>query len=106
MTRIDADAILAWHYEEPYNFYDQSFDPSDTDGFTDPRYWRMRELEDLEVVVAVKDQTGELEGFFAFGGSPDLCTIGLGLAPELTGRSLGTELDLRNTCAIRYASHS
>jgi RimJ/RimL family protein N-acetyltransferase len=43
----------------------------------------------LALRLAVKDAGGALAGFFSFRGSPGLCTIGLGLAPRLTGRSLG-----------------
>jgi ribosomal-protein-alanine N-acetyltransferase len=89
-TDASAEQIFGWHYEEPYAFYDLPADPEDADEFADRARWRMRDLEsDREVLLAVHDDDGRLVGFFAFRDSPDLCTIGFGLAPELTGQGLG-----------------
>ena len=41
------------------------------------------------MLLAVEDASGALAGFFSLWGAPGLCIIGLGMAPELTGRSLG-----------------
>jgi hypothetical protein len=45
MSHADAEAILGWHYDEPYEFYDPSFDSTDLAEFTNPSFWRMRDLE-------------------------------------------------------------
>lgn len=89
MSRSAADAISAWHYEEPYDFYDMEFDADDLAEFLDESSWRLGDLGRERFVAVSAD--GELAGFFSFAGSPALCTIGLSLAPELTGRSLGEE---------------
>jgi [ribosomal protein S18]-alanine N-acetyltransferase len=86
----DAAAIVGWRYDGRYAFYDTAADPDFGAEFPDPSLWRLRDLEGgRDVLLAVKDACGALAGFFSFEGSPDLCTIGLGLAPERTGRSLG-----------------
>ncbi len=88
MTYDDAATIAAWRYEEPYAFYDLDKDARDLAEFLDDASWRIGELRQQDTIVAVR-RAGELSGYFSYVGGPDLCTIGLGLAPELTGRSLG-----------------
>ena len=90
MTPEDAAAVVSWRYDGPYAFYDTAADPEFAAEFADASLWRLRGLEaDRDVLLAVKDARDALAGFFSFKGRPDLCVIGLGLAPELTGRSLG-----------------
>ena len=81
MTREDAEAVAAWHYEPPYDFYDFAADPEDLNEILDPARW-------VEQYHAV-DLHGELAGFFSFTRHDDLLEIGLGLRPDLTGKSLG-----------------
>lgn len=93
MTAESAQEILAWHYDGEYAFYDMAADPDDAAEFVEPDRWRLRPLEPArEVVLQATNESGELQGFFSFQGSTDECTIGLGLAPPLTGRSLGLSL--------------
>lgn len=90
LTPEDAAAVSSWRYGGRYAFYDTAADPDFAAEFSDPTLWRLRDLErERDVVLAVKDAGGLLAGFFSFRGSPGLCRIGLGLAPGLTGRSLG-----------------
>src|SRR5579872_3078807 len=88
----DARAILAWRYEGQYAIYnwEDGDDPAEMLDRRSPQY-------------AVKDEHGELVGFFAYGSAayvwgsaePHLysenntITIGLGMRPELTGKGLG-----------------
>ena len=83
LTEADAEAIAAWHYPEPYSFYDWTADADDLAELLDPAargdaYW------------AVEDATGELVGYFSFKPAGDArIVIGLGLRPDHTGRGLG-----------------
>jgi len=92
MTARDAREIMTWRYEEPYSVYnwEEEDDPAQMLDRRSPQY-------------AVRDEQGELIGFFAYGssayvwdsGEPHLysegktITIGLGMRPDLTGRGLG-----------------
>ena len=83
---------MAWHYEGPYAIYNwqDDDDPSVMLDRRSPQY-------------AVRDERGELIGFFAYGSSayvwgvdePHLysenntITVGLGMRPDLTGKGLG-----------------
>jgi ribosomal-protein-alanine N-acetyltransferase len=90
LTPADAAAIIRWRYGGEFAFYDTEADPEFAAEFADPSLWRLRDLESArDVLLAGEDGTGTLAGFFSFRGAPDLCVIGLGLAPDLTGRSLG-----------------
>lgn len=87
-----ARAIMTWRYEEPYSIYnwEAEDDPAEMLDRRSPHY-------------AVRDERGELVGFFAYGssaqvwnsGEPHLysegktITVGLGMRPDLTGRGLG-----------------
>lgn len=92
ITAGDAREIMTWRYEEPYNIYnlEEEDDPAEMLDRRSPYY-------------AVRDEQGQLIGFFAYGssayvwdgGEPHLysegktITIGLGMRPDLTGRGLG-----------------
>ena len=92
LEEADARAIIAWRYDGPYAVYnwEDDDDPSDILDRCSPNY-------------AVRDERGELIGFFAYGSSayvwgsdePHLysenntITIGLGMRPDLTGQGLG-----------------
>jgi ribosomal-protein-alanine N-acetyltransferase len=90
MIGEEAAAVLRWRYEGQDAFYDTQADPEFAAEFADPTLWRLRDLEsERDVLLAARDAGGEFAGFFAFKGSRDRCEIGLGLAPALTGRSLG-----------------
>ncbi len=93
MNEEDAQAIMSWHYEEPYAIYNMDSDLEDTAEMLDRR----------SPHYAVRDEQGELIGFFSFGTSaqpwdtnePALYTenktidVGLGMRPDLTGKGLG-----------------
>lgn len=92
MDEANAHMIQSWNYEVPYNIYnwEASDDISEMLDRRSPHY-------------AVKDEHGELIGFFSYGssalvwdsGEPHLfcenntITIGLGMRPDLTGKGLG-----------------
>lgn len=82
MTRSWANAIVGWHYDEPYHFYDMDQDPEDLAGFLDPSSWG-------QVYFAVLDARESLIGFFAYEVNGDTAVIGLGLRLDLTGQGLG-----------------
>src|SRR5258708_36288453 len=88
LTEDAARTIVGWRYTEPYDFYDLDKNAQDLAEFKSASSWAIGELGQRDTIVAVR-RHDQLCGFFSFAGGPDLCTIGLGLAPELTGRSLG-----------------
>lgn len=96
MDEVDARAIQAWRYEEPYSVYNW-----DADDDTDDAISEM--LDRRSPHYAVRDEQGELIGFFAYGSSAQVwgsdepylysenntIAIGLGMRPDLTGKGLG-----------------
>jgi [ribosomal protein S18]-alanine N-acetyltransferase len=93
MDEVEARAIRAWRYEEPYAVYNA---PEDSEDFSE-------ELDRRSPYYAVRDERGELVGSFNFGtsalvwdsGDPGIYSenktvaIGLGMRPDLTGKGLG-----------------
>ncbi|SIR58629.1 ribosomal-protein-alanine N-acetyltransferase [Haladaptatus litoreus] len=79
----DVDAIVSWHYDPPYDFYDMESDPEDLALFTNPENWDDK--------YAVFDSAGERVGFFSFdvGDDGDILEIGLGMHPASTGKGRG-----------------
>ena len=80
LTDGQAEAIAAWRYEFPYEWYDTSADPRRVELFANPA--RRTHLR------AVVDEGDELIGFFNFVPDGDEVRIGLGMRPDLTGRGL------------------
>jgi len=80
-TRADADAILMWHYEPPYDEYDPASDPSEVDG--------LLEAIDSPTWFAVEDDEGSLVGFLDSRPGEDEVEVGFGMRPDLTGRRIG-----------------
>lgn len=91
ITPADVEAIVAWHYPAPYDFY--NWDPAD-----DPADL----LDPLAGCVVADDNTSMPAGFVCFGAGGQtpgglraglydepLLDVGLGLRPDLTGRGLG-----------------
>jgi ribosomal-protein-alanine N-acetyltransferase len=90
ITAEEAASVLAWRYAGEDAFYNTQADAELAAEFAEPALWRLRDLErERDVLLAARDARGGFVGFFAFKGSRDRCEIGLGLAPELTGCSLG-----------------
>lgn len=97
MEEADARVIMTWRYEGQYAIYNWEDEdvPAEMLDRRSPHY-------------AVRDEHGELAGFFAYGssayvwdsGEPHLyseqntITIGLGMRPDLTGRGLGLAFTL------------
>ncbi|HEY1352730.1 MAG TPA: GNAT family protein [Ktedonobacteraceae bacterium] len=93
MSESDARTIQVWRYEEPYAIYSATASEEGLAQMLEPR----------SPQYAVRNEQGELIGFFCFGTSarvwesaePALydrdrtIDIGLGLRPDLTGRGLG-----------------
>jgi [ribosomal protein S18]-alanine N-acetyltransferase len=84
-----ARAVLEWHYEPPYDFYDMACDPGDA-----------RELLELPERYRAVLEDGKLVGFFYFRPNGDEVEVGLGLRPDLTGRGRGEQF---SRAALEYA---
>lgn len=84
ITQADVDQIAhQWRYPEPYAFYNADADPDDLAELLDPAQWP----EIFEAwVTDVK-----LLGFYSASLRDGDAEIGLGLAPEITGRGIGAE---------------
>ena len=83
MDQADAEAVAAWHYEPPYDFYDFAADQEDLEEILDP----VRRAGDYHSV----ELDGELAGFFSFKVHGDEVEIGLGLCPDLTDGGIGLD---------------
>jgi RimJ/RimL family protein N-acetyltransferase len=75
LRAAEAAVLDAWRYEPPYDFYDGEDEP----------------VQNPERFFVVRDDTGELVGFYYFDERKDAVEIGLGLRPDLTGRGLGLQ---------------
>lgn len=95
MSQEDAEAVAAWHYEPPYDFYDFEADAEDLEEILDP----VRRAGDYHSVHA----GGELVGFFSFKRHGDAVEIGLGLRPDLTGAGIGLEFVEAGMAHARWA---
>jgi ribosomal-protein-alanine N-acetyltransferase len=84
MTQSEAVAVTRWRYPDPYSFYDWTADPDDAALLLDSKGRKGR-------FFSVRDEQGELVGFFEFQQKGKDVVIGLGLHPDLTGRGLGRE---------------
>lgn len=93
MNEADARTILTWQYEEPYVIYSNTLSEESL----------LEMLERRSPYYAVRDERGDLVGFFCYGTAaqvwenavPTLYSedrtidIGLGMRPDLTGKGLG-----------------
>ena len=78
-----ARAIANWHYEGIYAFYDMDQDVEDLEELLNPHSC-------ADQYYAVVNECDELIGFFSFNQDEiGAVTIGLGLAPDHTGKGLG-----------------
>jgi ribosomal-protein-alanine N-acetyltransferase len=82
MSQDEAEQIADWRYEPPYDFYDARADETDLAHLLDPVRRENR-------TFSVRDEAGELVGFFTYKRDGDTVVVGLGLRPDLTGRGLG-----------------
>jgi ribosomal-protein-alanine N-acetyltransferase len=82
MNETYARAIVSWHYEDIYAFYDMDQDIQDREELLDPHNWAGR-------YYAVVDGRGELVGFFSFEKEGEAVVIGCGLRPDCTGQGFG-----------------
>jgi len=82
MDQVEATEIAAWHYEDPYSFYDWTADGDDL-------ALLLSEEVRLGRFFSALDEDGVLVGFFTLRMEGDDLVIGLGLRPDLTGRGLG-----------------
>jgi ribosomal-protein-alanine N-acetyltransferase len=88
MQAADADAVAAWRYQPPYDFYDTAADPSSLTEVLDARRWGHSYFS---VFSAPESGDEEPVGFLSLtrrAGGEEL-EIGLGLRPDLTGRGMG-----------------
>ena len=69
------EAIGAWRYEPPYDFYNGDEEP----------------VLNPERHFEARDEQGELVGFYYFERKGDALEYGLGLRPGLTGQGLGLD---------------
>jgi ribosomal-protein-alanine N-acetyltransferase len=91
LTQENAQKIINWRYQPPYDIYDPV--PEDLDAFFNPEYRYHQVL----------DQRGELIGYCCYGadarvaggdyrqGEPEVLDVGIGLKPQLTGQGLGKD---------------
>ena len=75
MRAQDFEVLATWRYEPPYDFYDGDADP----------------VKNPERYFVARDEDAALVGFYYFEVKGDVLEYGLGLRPDLTGRSLGLE---------------
>jgi [ribosomal protein S18]-alanine N-acetyltransferase len=75
LCAAEAAVLDAWRYEPPYDFYDGEDEP----------------VQNPERFFVVRDDAGDLVGFYYFDEQEDAVEIGLGLRPDLTGRGLGLQ---------------
>lgn len=95
MQAADADAVAAWRYQPPYNFYDTAADPSSLVEVLDARRWghiffSVFSSPPLPSSSLPESGDEELAGFLELTARPgEVIEIGLGLRPDLTGHGLG-----------------
>jgi ribosomal-protein-alanine N-acetyltransferase len=82
MTQDEAEAVAAWRYEPPYDFYDADADHRDLEELLDP-------VRRGDKYFTAYDAARELVGYFGFVPTGDVVGVGVGLRPDLTGRGFG-----------------
>ncbi|WP_044338812.1 GNAT family N-acetyltransferase [Rossellomorea aquimaris] len=85
MTQEQAEDIaFNWYYDGEYSFYDMEADQEDLDEFLDS------DTRGDSVFAVLKED--ELIGFLSVDQvGPEMCDIGLGMRPDLTGKGKGLE---------------
>src|SRR5690348_9615324 len=92
-TRADAEAIVRWRYESPYDLYnpDPGTAEEDIAHFSDPanRYFSLHgEAGELIAYVCYGEEARVPGG--DYGG--DALDVGCGTRPDLTGRGMGPSI--------------
>ncbi len=82
MSQADAEAIADWHYEPPYDFYDARTDEENLAHLLDQQ-------RRIDRSFSVRDESGDLIGFFTYAREDETIVVGVGLHPDRTGRGLG-----------------
>lgn len=92
MLPEDFAELATWRYEPPYDFYNGDVEP----------------VLNPERFFVVRDDSGGMVGFFYFGQRGDVLEYGLGMRPDLTGRSLGSSSSApaSSSAASATARHS
>ena len=78
LEAADADAMLAWRYDPPYDTYDPAVEDGYRDSVGSPTWF-----------AAVDPDDGTLVGFLECRVADREVEIGLGLRPDLVGRGIG-----------------
>lgn len=90
ITAADLVQIIGWRYTPPYDFYNFA-DPPDADTIAEL-------LDPVLALHALYAESGDLVGFCSFGEdgqvpggdyAEEALDIGMGVAPDYTGRGLG-----------------
>ncbi len=91
MQAADAEAVAAWRYQPPYDFYDTAADPSSLVEVLDASRWGHIFFSVFAVLPSSSESgTEELVGFLELTARPgEVIEIGLGLRPDLTGQGWG-----------------
>lgn len=93
IVAADAQAILAWHYQPPYDFYNPASSAIATEIKT--------LLNPDNAYYTVTNEQNDLVAFLCFGQDAqvpggdyriDALDVGVGLRPDLTGQGLGLPL--------------
>jgi [ribosomal protein S18]-alanine N-acetyltransferase len=84
MNQVDAETVAAWHYDGVYAFYDYEADPEDLTELLDP-------AARGDSMYSVRDDQGDMVGFWAWSWEGDVVDFGLGLRPDLTGQGIGAK---------------
>jgi [ribosomal protein S18]-alanine N-acetyltransferase len=84
MSQKDAEKIATWKYDGLYSFYNADSDEEDLEEL-------LSETLRGNHYFSVLNEEDELIGFFNFIKINNEVVIGLGLAPDLTGKGLGLE---------------
>src|SRR2546423_1154519 len=92
-TRTDAEEIMRWRYEPPYDLYnpDPAAVEQDIAHFSDP----------ATGYFSLRDETGELIAYVCYGEEArvpggdyggEALDVGCGTRPDLTGRGMGPSI--------------
>lgn len=95
IDRKNAEEILKWKYEPPYDFYNNELNEEELEELLDGSYF------------AIKNEASELIGFFCMGENAQVpkgrgfgvyeeecMDMGLGMNPKLTGKGDGTRFGI------------